>query len=524
MKKLLQTLFFFLLVTQICFAQWYQQNSGTSYTLLSVYFVDSNNGWAVGGSELLFSDVEVLRNVQSNRYKQQYDHRVILRTTNSGIDWITQIDEDGFPPHSVCFTDSNNGWVVSTLGTILRTTNGGTTWSEQISGIMNFLQDVSFSDSNNGIVVGGGGIILRTSNGGTIWTEQSSGTTNHLEGVSFIDTNNGIAVGRSGTILRTTNGGTTWIEQSSGTTFDLFDIYFTDENNGTAVGGDTFYGQNAVILITTNGGTTWIEQISGTTDLLWDVSFTDLNNGWIVGSNGTILRTTNAGTIWTSQSSGTNEWLTGVSFTDTDNGWAVGDSGIILHTTNGGGIVPVELTTFTAQADNQKVILKWTTATELNNNGFEIQRRVAESEFATIGFVKGEGTTTNQKEYSYIDKDLVDAKYFYRLKQVDFNGSYEYSNVIEVDVRILNEYALEQNYPNPFNPVTTIGYVLKEKTSAKLILLNAIGEEVAVLVNEEQDKGFHKVDFNASSLTSGVYFYQLKASSFIETKKMLLLK
>ena len=161
--------------------------------------------------------------------------------------------------------------------------------------------------------------------------------------------------------------------------------------------------------------------------------------------------------------------------------------------------LPVELSSFTAEAQDQKVILKWTTATELNNNGFEIQRKVAESDFATIGFVSGEGTTTNQKEYSYIDKDLVDGKYFYRLKQVDYNGSYEYSNVIEVDVRSLNEYALEQNFPNPFNPTTTIGYVLKEKSNAKLILLNAIGEEVAVLVNEEQDKGYHKVDFNAAN-------------------------
>jgi hypothetical protein len=186
--------------------------------------------------------------------------------------------------------------------------------------------------------------------------------------------------------------------------------------------------------------------------------------------------------------------------------------------------LPVELVSFTAQAENQKVILRWTTATELNNNGFEIQRKVAESDFATVGFVRGEGTTTNQREYSYIDKDLADGKYFYRLKQVDYNGTYKYSNAIEVDVRSLNEYALEQNYPNPFNPATTIGYVLKEKTTAKLILLNAIGEEVAVLVNEEQEKGYHKVDFNAANLPSGVYFYRLQAGSFVESKKMILLK
>ena len=186
--------------------------------------------------------------------------------------------------------------------------------------------------------------------------------------------------------------------------------------------------------------------------------------------------------------------------------------------------LPVELISFTAAAENQKVILKWTTATELNNNGFEIQRRVAESDFATVGFVRGEGTTTNQREYFYIDKELVDGKYFYRLKQIDFNGSYEYSNVIEIDVRGLDDYALEQNYPNPFNPATTIGYVLKDKSNAKLTLLNAIGEEVAVLVNEEQDKGFHKVDFSASNLPSGVYFYRLQAGDYTSVKKMILLK
>ena len=186
--------------------------------------------------------------------------------------------------------------------------------------------------------------------------------------------------------------------------------------------------------------------------------------------------------------------------------------------------VPVELTSFTANSVDGFVKLIWITATELNNHGFEIQRRVAESDFATIGFVRGEGTTTNHKDYSYIDNDLVDGKYFYRLKQVDYNGSYEYSNVIEVDVRSLNEYTLEQNYPNPFNPITTIGYVLRERTNTKLVLLNAIGEEVSVLINEEQDKGFHKVDFNATNLASGVYFYRLQAGQFSDTKKLILMK
>ena len=105
-------------------------------------------------------------------------------------------------------------------------------------------------------------------------------------------------------------------------------------------------------------------------------------------------------------------------------------------------IIPVELTSFTAQAENQKVILRWITATELNNSGFEIQRGVEKNKYATVGFVRGKGTTTNQNEYSYTDKELTDSKYFYRLKQVDFNGVYEFSNVVEIDVRSLEQYAL----------------------------------------------------------------------------------
>ena len=195
-------------------------------------------------------------------------------------------------------------------------------------------------------------------------------------------------------------------------------------------------------------------------------------------------------------------------------------------------VVPVELVSFTADISGSNIILNWSTVTEINNNGFEIQRKVAESEFATVGFVRGSGTTANKKVYSYIDKNLVDGKYFYRLKQIDFNGSYKYSNVIEINLRTLNDYSLERNFPNPFNPITTIGYVLKEKSNAKLIVLNAIGEEIAVLVNEEQNKGFHKIEFNAADLPSGVYFYQLRAfdpesnsgQGFVQTRKMILLK
>ena len=187
-------------------------------------------------------------------------------------------------------------------------------------------------------------------------------------------------------------------------------------------------------------------------------------------------------------------------------------------------VLPVELTSFTAVSQNQQVTLNWTTATEINNNGFEVQRSTSNSEFLTVGFVKGAGTTTSQQEYSFTDKNMIDGIYSYRLKQIDFNGVYEYSNAIEVDVRSLDNYSLEQNYPNPFNPSTKIAYILKEKTNVKILVMNAIGEEVAVLINQTQEQGYHQLDFNASNLPSGIYFYSLQTENYSETKKMLLMK
>jgi Secretion system C-terminal sorting domain len=186
--------------------------------------------------------------------------------------------------------------------------------------------------------------------------------------------------------------------------------------------------------------------------------------------------------------------------------------------------IPVELVLFTAENISDGVLLKWETATELNNLGFEIQRSTEGEEFFTVGFVNGHGTTTEQQNYNYADRNLDDGKYYYRLKQVDFDGSYEYSYVVEIDFRAFDSYLLEQNYPNPFNPTTTIGFGIENKSNVKITILNAIGEEVAVLLNEEREPGFHQVEFNAANLPTGVYFYQLKSGQFISTKKMILMK
>jgi hypothetical protein len=187
-------------------------------------------------------------------------------------------------------------------------------------------------------------------------------------------------------------------------------------------------------------------------------------------------------------------------------------------------IVPVEIISFTAITNGKEVILNWSSATETNNQGFSIERKFANSEYSEIGFVPGFGTTTEPKTYSYTDSEVSAGSYTYRLKQIDFDGSFEYSPEVEVEVSSPLEFSLEQNYPNPFNPTTTIGFGIKNKSNVKITILNAIGEEVAVVLNEEREAGFHQVEFSASNLPSGVYFYQLKAREFIQTKKMILLK
>lgn len=192
-------------------------------------------------------------------------------------------------------------------------------------------------------------------------------------------------------------------------------------------------------------------------------------------------------------------------------------------------IIPVELVSFNANVVNDNVELNWITATELNNKGFEIQRAVIHNQmnnltWETISFIVGKGTTTEPQIYSYIDKNLNAGKYLYRLKQIDFNGSIEFSKEIEVNIEPLISFVLEQNYPNPFNPITNIIYQLPKSGLVQLKVYDLLGSEVAVLVNEEKSEGSHSVSFEANNLPSGVYIYSLRVNDFVQNKKMTLLK
>jgi len=186
--------------------------------------------------------------------------------------------------------------------------------------------------------------------------------------------------------------------------------------------------------------------------------------------------------------------------------------------------IPVELISFTANANNNNVELNWSTASEVNNRGFDLQRRSENQDYKSITFIDGYGTTTETQFYYFEDKNLEEGTYYYRLKQLDFNGAFEYSNEIMVGVSNPISFDLAQNYPNPFNPSTKISFQIAESGFTSLKVYDVLGNEVATLVSEEKPTGEYEVEFSGSELTSGIYFYQLKAGNYIETKKMLLLK
>src|SRR5574338_1193475 len=190
--------------------------------------------------------------------------------------------------------------------------------------------------------------------------------------------------------------------------------------------------------------------------------------------------------------------------------------------------IPVELTSFTSSVEENNVTLNWQTATETNNSGFDIERNTplnplsrGEAEgrgvWSSIGFVNGNGTTTEPQSYSFVDKELEAGKYQYRLTQIDFDGTFEYSNVIEVEINPPAKFGLEQNYPNPFNPLTTIKFSIPSVGTrlalyVQLKVYDVLGKEVATLVNEEKTAGSYEVEFDASNLASGIYYYQIRVA------------
>jgi hypothetical protein len=193
--------------------------------------------------------------------------------------------------------------------------------------------------------------------------------------------------------------------------------------------------------------------------------------------------------------------------------------------------LPVELSSFTAKHTKEEVFLKWTTKTEVNNYGFEIERNVNGVGWLKIGFVTGHGNSNSPKYYSFTDDNLVGgSKFHYRLKQIDTDGKFEYSGVVDIEI-IPDEFFLYQNYPNPFNPSTIIKYQLPKESIVEIKIFDITGAILNTLLSEVKPMGTYEEKFTANNISSGIYMYNLIARNpgqsseifFTETKKMIVL-
>ena len=476
-----------------------------------------------------------------------------LRTTNGGNNWTvsTVTGAAGLRCSGISVLDANTAWIAmndpsnATSGGIFKTTDAGTSWVKQTTafqGTGGHPNTIRFFDANNGVCAGNprGGYweIYTTTNGGTNWIRVPSGNIpSPLTGEIGLELRVSNSVGNtfwfqtlSNSLYKTTNRGYSWTVAYNVCGATGFGFAFKDSLNGLAV---DYFPVNAMSR-TSDGGESW-------TALPLDSVFDNLSTFYVAyakGTNGSYVITShnpgipgsaytlNDGDSWNYIN---NTPLGPAAFSDWNTGWAGGINDIIWKWDS--DILPVELLSFISSVSGNNIQLDWQTATEINNQGFEIYRNGSR-----IAFVEGKGTTTETQDYSFTDRNLQSGIYNYRLNQIDFDGTQEVVGELTVYLTLPEEFSLEQNYPNPFNPSTVIGYQLPVTGFVSLKIYDVLGNEVATLVNEEKPAGSYEVEFNSHSdggqnlpagrqgLSSGIYFYQLQAGNFTQTKKLILMK
>ena len=443
---------------------------------------------------------------------------------------------------------------VRDLGVYLSTDNG-TSWTQTS---LNNQSVISLAVNGNNIFAGTFNGVYLSTNNGTTWNPTPL---NNRIVLSLAINGNDVLAGTANSygVYISTDNGTNWTQ----TSLNNRTVYRIAVNGNYIFAGTAF---NYGVYVSTNNGTTWT-QTSLNNLSAWELAVNGTNVFAGVGIYQGVYKSTDNGTAWNPTSLNNQEMYALTAYGNNIFAGTV-DSGVFVSTDNGESwtqrneglfdvwvndffilndyifcathsfsvfrrlldeIIPVELISFTASVTGNAVTLSWTTATEINNLGFEVQRSTSNSEFVTVGFVEGNGTTTEQQEYSYIDRNVTAGKYFYRLKQIDYDGSFDYSDVVEVDAAPVS-FSLEQNYPNPFNPITNISYTLPTESQVKLSIYNSLGEIVETIINEKQDAGKYDAIWNASNYPSGVYIYTLDAVSLNGnektkiSKKMILLR
>ena len=535
MKSIVFKIIFVMMVSifapKLIWAQWGTvQTSGTTSELISVKAVNDNIVWICG------------------------DKGVVLRTTNGGANWsIKTATNVLYKNYSIEAISDQVAWVIGATNPggsdfkIWKTTDGGNSWTEQYNNTTGFGNSIRFFDANNGVCFADpdpyGSTkweILTTSNGGANWNRVSdanyppadasseevgvAGSVDVLGNTIWVGTYSR-GGGTKNRIYKSTNMGLNWTVSEYTTIVESYPHYLAFSSATKGVG----LTYRCELALSSNGGANWIVSnvYPATYNQITNIPGTDKFIG--VGTFGLVSYSSDAGNNWTYwggidyPTSGTYKELVGVD-ASTNFIWAAGVDGVIIK--SNGTVLPVEFKSFSAAAVGSVVNLKWETATEINNYGFEVYR-LSESEMVweNIGFVNGNGNSNSPESYSYTDYQVPNGNYVYRLKQIDSDGQYEFSQEVKVSINnMLVKYNLHQNYPNPFNPTTTIGYEIAKETHVSLTVFDTMGKEVAILVNEFKPSGYYEVVFNAENICNGVYFYKLQAGDFSDVKKLIYMK
>lgn len=436
---------------------------------------------------------------------------------------------------SVTLKDDSPGTMVVAIESspndkIYKTTDYGQTWIlTNDEGQMSFFgipvtQDPSHPDTLFTMI----GVNFKISTDfGSSWTTISSnfGPSNAPCDIEVFPDTNIILIGDNGTgIFRSTNYGLNWTQVYS-TSGEIPTITVDFTNPGVAWA--TKWSGGGGLLKSTDYGQTWMAQPTFSGTNMWGVH----TNPW--DGNEVFAGCYSCGSTWRSKNSG-QTWLQ-IPISSTNYQLYVVDS-MTVFAAQGNGFykltspffIPVELESFIANVTENNVILQWKTATEMNNSGFEVQHSTDAENFREMAFVPGFGTTTEKHTYNYVVEGLSEGKHYFRLKQIDFDGTETLTNLVEVVIEsdIVKDFSLAQNYPNPFNPSTKIQYSLPKTQFVQIKVYDLLGNEVATLVNDLKEAGNHTTEFNASefNLTSGIYIYKMIAGEFSTTKKLSLIK
>lgn len=510
MKIYTSTLLLLITLTQV-YPQSWQQTPLDSNNVTCMLFDASSNYLFVG---TLYSDGVYL-------------------STDYGNSWLVR--NNGLSPmnvYSLAKNSSGTLFAATWGGGMFRSTNNGLSWTQINNGITNsVLFSVAVNPANNYVFAGsaGSGIYRSTDNGNT-WVQVNNGLTSYNILALSVASNGYIFAGTYDGVFRSTDNGDNWTATSI-----------------TSGWGEGFAMNNSVynvIAAVHNGGLYRSTDFGNTFQLapglssVWTVASTSFGYIYAAPYSNGLFVSTNNGDNWTTANSG----LTNLDVRAIE----IANNGYVFIGTFGGGVfrsdqpIPVELNSFAAYFDDGKVILKWQTASESNNQGFEILRSSNDNEdhsnWVSVGFVKGKGNSNELTDYSFIDKDISAGKYWYRLKQIDYNGSYKLSEKVLVDVPVPTNSILFQNYPNPFNAITNINWQASVAGLTRLKIYNSIGQEISQVYERYNEPGIYsfQLDFNnlKEAGSSGIYFYRLEIISnlennpmiFSDTKKLIYLK